>query len=360
MAFPLAIAGAMMVPSIVSGIMGYLNDSEANEVSAQERKKLEGLLAQVQSPQFSPEQLTPESYRVLQQYVPQVASFVQEVAPNVVTGDTAEARQGKDIEQQVLQEMLGISQDGTDATTDIQLNRAKRASDDAASSARATADATQARRGFQPGGALSYALSQDATNQGLQRNAMAGEQAVMDAAGRRTDALGQVGRMGTQMTGRANDMEKANAAIMNAFNEHLASNRNQYNQYAAGVQNQGQQFNIGQNQGAFDKSVAGRNQAQQFNMNRGDDIVRAQTAHQMNKLGQQSNITGMARQDATNAADTSNRAWNAGAQAVTAGLGAANQAGAFAAAPKPEPQSTTSVDLDPNKRYAPKNPYGYA
>lgn len=313
---------AMAAPSIISGIASFLNNREADSISAQERARLEGLVNALQSPDFSEEDLDPVTFKVLENYVPQVATFVAETAPTLVTGETQGAREGMALEKQFLQEMLGQAQTGEDAELAIARNKARRLAEQGAQSGRATMDSQMARRGFTPSGPLAYALQADQASQGALRGALAGEQAVQDAANRRRDAWGQVGQAGQRMTNRADNLEERNAQLLNAFNARVATMGNQYNQYAANTQNQANQFNIGQRQSAADKTAQSAQDAQKYNIGRQDQIAEAKSRFERDKVGLQTGASNARTQGAYQNAQTNNAALGALGQAATAGIGA--------------------------------------
>lgn len=319
---PVTAGVVMAAPSIATGLINYLNSSKANRLAAEERRKLEELVNQLQMPNFSPEQLDPAVFSVVEEYVPEVAAYVAEVAPSLLTGETAGAQEGMALERDYLREMLGQAQTGEDAELAIARNRARRETEQGAAAGRATSDAQMARRGFTPSGPLAYALAAEQASQGAMRGALAGEEAVQDAANRRRQALGEVGRLGGRFTDRADDMEQRNAAIINAFNQRVAESGNKYNQYAADTRNKGSIYNIAAKQDAADKTAQSSYDARKYNLGRGDDNAMNTFNSQLAKLGKQGVVTGMARDDIQSDAATTAAGITALGDAATKGLGA--------------------------------------
>lgn len=339
----IGMAIAMAAPAIISGIMTFLNNREANKLAGEERRKLEQLVEQLKAPEFDPAQLDPAVFQVLENYVPEVASFLAEVAPTMMTGESAQAQEGLQIERDYLRQMMEQSQTGEDAELAIARNQARRDMAQNQQSGRATADAQMARRGFTPAGPMAYALSAQANSDAMASNALAGERGVADAADRRRTAMGEAGDLGRRFTDRGDDMESKNAEIMNAFNERVASLGNQHRQYAANTRNQAGMFNIKARQGAADKTAQSAYDTSKFNMGRKDGIVQAKADFDMKKLAGRAGITNMAREDIQNNAATKNAAWTAAGDAATKGIGTYQKAKKLRASENEDPDPVDPV-----------------
>jgi hypothetical protein len=276
-------AGMAIGGQLGGALSGFLNSREASNVSAEERKKLEALLAKVQMPNFDPSKITPEEFKVVGQYTPQVAQYVQEANPTLIKGNSADQQAAKDAQRQVLQQMISQSKNGEDVIANIQRARAEQAASGQAASNRASLDDAMQRRGMGAGSGLQYAAALQGNAAAAQQQAASDENALMAAEQRRQQAGLNAANLGGQIFNRDNSMEQQNANTINDFNRQIANSRNQYNQYAAGVQNQGQQYNLGNAQTAADKSIQARNQAQQQNLERGDKNA-------MNTFGAQKDI----------------------------------------------------------------------
>ena len=105
MVVPLIIAGGV---ALGSAIMQYINSKKGRELAAAERAKLEALLAKVQDPQFDASALNPEDYRVVQQYVPQGAPFIEEVAPQITKAQSEGAKAGREAQMNALEGFLSF------------------------------------------------------------------------------------------------------------------------------------------------------------------------------------------------------------------------------------------------------------
>lgn len=266
-------AGLAIGGQLGSSISNFLNSREAANISAEERKRMEDLLKKVQMPNFDASKITPQEFKVVGQYVPQVAQYVQEQNPTLVQGNSADQQAAKDAQRQVLQQMIAQSRNGEDVIADIQRNRASREASSQASSNRASLDDAMQRRGLAPGSGLQYAAALQGNAQAAQNQAMQDENALMAAEQRRQQAGMNAAGLGGQIFNRDANMEQQNANVINDFNRRIAESRNAYGQYASGLQNQASQYNLGNQQSAADKTVTANNAAQQYNLDRGDKNV---------------------------------------------------------------------------------------
>ncbi len=263
-------AGLAIGGQLGSSISNFLNSREAASISAEERKRMEELLKKVQMPNFDASKITPQEFRVVGQYVPQVAQYVQEQNPTLIQGNNADQQAAKDAQRQVLQQMIAQSRNGEDVIADIQRARAAREASSQASSNRASLDDAMQRRGLGVGSGLQYAAALQGNAAAAQNQAMQDENALMAAEQRRQSAGMNAANLGGQIFNRDLNMEQQNANVINDFNRRLAENKNTYGQYAANIGNQAQQYNLGNLQQAADKNVTQNYNAQVYNTDRGD------------------------------------------------------------------------------------------
>ena len=100
MVAPLVImAGVAIGTAVISAYQQWKQSEAGRNASAAESKKMEELLAKVQTPNFDPSKLTPEDYAVVRKHIPQVAEYVAEANPSLVKADSAGAIAGRDAQQ---------------------------------------------------------------------------------------------------------------------------------------------------------------------------------------------------------------------------------------------------------------------
>lgn len=235
------------------------------------RGRIEDMITAMRSPDFDFSKITPEDYVVLQQYYPQIANYVEEVAPQQIKAMSEGAVTGRQAQMEALDRYRQLGRTGDDVESRIMRQRAL---DEAASQNRAQQGAIQesfARRGM--GGSGNELVSALLTQQGAaQRGSSNAQQAALDSYQRRLDALRSGSQLGSQIRGEDVDLEGRNVGILNDYNQRFAANRNKYNQYAADLANKGQMYNIEQNQSAADRNVEGRNKASSDYQNRYNDL----------------------------------------------------------------------------------------
>jgi len=312
MVIPLVIAGGI---ALGSAIMQYMNSQEGRELAADERAKLEALLAKVQDPQFDASDLNPEDYRVVQQYVPQGAPFIEEVAPQLTKAQSEGAKAGREAQMNALERLSQLSTSDRDPLMDLQASQALQKAGVANQGRVGAITESFARRG--QGGGPQEMLAQMLGSQ--QSNEMANQSMAnlaIEAQRRKLQALADSAQLGGQIRGEDVALESRNNDILNQFNQRFAARKQGWEDARADMLNDAQRANIDRAQGVADRNVSARNQFTIDNRNRYNDVEGKKWGVSMDRLGRQSNLGGMARDDI--AANT-----NAQNQAVSGASGAA-------------------------------------
>jgi len=312
MVVPLIIAGGV---ALGSAIMQYINSKKGRELAAAERAKLEALLAKVQDPQFDASALNPEDYRVVQQYVPQGAPFIEEVAPQLTKAQSEGAKAGREAQMNALERLSQLSTSDRDPLMDLQASQALQKAGVANQGRVGAITESFARRG--QGGGPQEMLAQMLGSQ--QSNEMANQSMAnlaIEAQRRKLQALADSAQLGGQIRGEDVALESRNNDILNQFNQRFAARKQGWEDARADMLNDAQRANIDRAQGVADRNVSARNQFTIDNRNRYNDVEGKKWGVSMDRLGRQSNLGGMARDDI--AANT-----NAQNQAVSGASGAA-------------------------------------
>lgn len=312
MVVPLIIAGGV---ALGSAIMQYINSKKGRELAAAERAKLEALLAKVQDPQFDASDLNPEDYRVVQQYVPQGAPFIEEVAPQLTKAQSEGAKAGREAQMNALERLSQLSTSDRDPLMDLQASQALQKAGVANQGRVGAITESFARRG--QGGGPQEMLAQMLGSQ--QSNEMANQSMAnlaIEAQRRKLQALADSAQLGGQIRGEDVALESRNNDILNQFNQRFAARKQGWEDARADMLNDAQRANIDRAQGVADRNVSARNQFTIDNRNRYNDVEGKKWGVSMDRLGRQSNLGGMARDDI--AANT-----NAQNQAVSGASGAA-------------------------------------
>lgn len=269
-------------PQVISGGLQYFQGEKAREYAEQKERELQAALNKIGIPEARPEYFTPEVYQYLQDYAPEVAAYVREQRPQLVEMSSPAAQRAKEAEQQVLQDILGRAREGTDVLAEIQRARGMREAAGTMASQAATLQQQLQRQGQQGGLAAYGAALQQQQGAGMQA-ALAGEQAALAGLQERGRALGEAGTLAGRQLGREVDVEQANVAAINAFNQRLASSQQAQANLAAQIRNQAQLENIRGKQAIAEKNVG----AQAAARDRAMDFAQQQYANQMAKYDQQ-------------------------------------------------------------------------
>ena len=273
-----------------SAIAQWLNSKSAQGASAEERARMEALLAKIKQPQFDPTTLTPEDYKVAATYVPQAATYIQEKAPEVVKMASEDAKLAKS----AMRDALAKLQAGANDTTMADIERQTALADAAGISRSAQGSIAQEMQARGMGGSGQEMLArQVAAQAGGQRAAQTSAQAVADAYRQKLNMIMNSANLGGQIADREYKQEAGNVDIRNSFNAREAAARQNWEDNRSNVINDATRYNVTNTQDVANKNVAQRNVYQTSERNRLDankqnefqnalDVVRAQSGNSEN------------------------------------------------------------------------------
>lgn len=200
----------------------------ANELEAQ-LKKLR--------PDETWENIDPKLLQKAAEYVPDIAAFVEENAPQLVTEASSAAE--KRIQRQALQSYAAQAETGRDVIADAQREQALFESDARAKQRQQMLMQRLKQQGMLGTGAglAAQLQTEQAERQAARQESLRG---VQEAEMRRRQALGQAASLAGQMRQSNVNVESANVNTMNAYNQRLANAKNMYNRYASGARNEAQ------------------------------------------------------------------------------------------------------------------------
>lgn len=301
MAWPLV---AMAAATVVSAGIQWLNSKNAAEASAAERERMIGMLQKLQDPNFDVNDIMPEDLQVVRQYIPEATSFIEEIAPQQVKAQAAGAVAGRQAQLDALGQYRRLMQQGYDPQTAMEMARAQRGMAAESASARQTAQAEAARRGF--GGGPSF-YQAGADQAGMDRLAQMQQQALADAAQRRLAATGQMAALGGQIRGEDVSLEQANVNAINAFNQRQAARKQDWALGQAGMRNAAQQYNIGEEQRIADANKQNAYNAAVANRNVRNTAAQNQFQNALSKISGQQPYSAQAQQGYAQQAEQQNR-----------------------------------------------------
>lgn len=295
---PLTIAG---IGSLASGLFQAYNSAKARKANQQELDRIEEKFNQLIPPQYdmsitdppalitktlqSPEfskalegakfdlsSFTPEDYKVIGKYAPEIAPMVKEVAPTLIK-ESQDMKTGRDAQLAALKKFTQVGRGEFDPEYQEAVTKSRLSSQAEAQSRQNSLLQDFARRG-QANSGLSLAAQIGATSNSMNNNAMQGLSAATESYKNRLNALAQGAQLGSQISNQDQAFQGQNAGIINAFNQRMAANQNQYEQNRAGTLNQAQLQNLQTAQGLANQNVAARNSAALNDRNRLDDITK--------------------------------------------------------------------------------------
>ena len=252
-------AWPIIAVAAASAAAQWLSSEQARKASDKERKKIAQMIDRLQSPTFTQSDFTPEEYKLLGKYVPEVAQNVVEQAPRTIQ-ESAGMQQGRGAQLEALNQLRATAMAERDPALAAMLEQASRRGAVDAQSRQSAIMQDLARRG-QLGGSAAVVAQMQGAGDAMERSAEAGRAAAIEAYRNRQAAMRGASEIGGQIYGQDLQKERANVDIINDFNRRMAERQLAYNQYAAGLRNEAQRYNMGAAQAIADKNVGGRNEA---------------------------------------------------------------------------------------------------
>lgn len=267
--------------SAVSGLAQYMSSQQARGASKAELQKIQDLYTKMSTPQFDENgtplpgfdvsQLSPDEYKVVAQYVPQVAQQIKEAAPQVVK-NSADMQTGRQAQLDALNKLRQVGSGAPDAEFEAKQQQAART---AGIDAHGTTDAIlqqQARRGMLGSGNQLAAQLQGASS-AMDRQAQTSSQAAADSYRNQLQAVRDSATLGGQINQSDQNMQARNADIINAYNARGAQAAQTYQNQRAGTLNQANQYNQNLAQQTANQNTALNNQYQQYNQQYGNQMA---------------------------------------------------------------------------------------
>lgn len=184
------------------------------------------IIKKIPQPSFDMSDMTPEQYKLVGRYKPEVAPLVAEQRPDLVQ-DSAAGQAGKQAQIDAMRRLGGISQEDSDPYLAEQLSKASRAAQSNAYSHRKGVE-----EAFQRRGALNNGLSMSAQLSGgaqdMDRQAMEGQSAAAESYRNKLAALRGSADLGGQIRGADLDLSAKNTGIINDFNQRTSAARQQW------------------------------------------------------------------------------------------------------------------------------------
>lgn len=240
------------------------------------------------APKFNLNKLTPEKFKQVGQFIPEVAPYIAEEQPKLIE-QTEGMKTGREAQMNALRRLQQIGSDTSDPEYQEAVTRASRQAQADAQSRQASLLQDFARRG-QSGSGLQLAAQIGANAQAMDREAMTNLSAATNAYRNRLEALAQGAELGGRISSEDQSLQSRNADIINAFNSRMAAGRQNFENQRAGLLNDAQQYNLGLGQNLSNMNVQAANAANQSQQQRLDDISRFNYQTQASQQGRSDDI----------------------------------------------------------------------
>jgi hypothetical protein len=327
---PLTIAAA---GSVIGGLVQAYNAAKARDANKAELDKIEQKFNELVPPEYDmsitdpPEQITqrikspefananfdlksftPEDYKLVGKYAPEVAQLVKEAAPTLIN-KTGDMKTGRDAQLKALQRFSQIGAGEFDPEYQEAVTKSRLNAQAEAQSRQNSILQDFARRG-QANSGLSLAAQIGGASNAMNTNAMQGLEAASQAYQNRLNALSQGAQLGSQISNEDRSLQAQNADIINAFNQRMAAGQNQYEQNRANMLNQAQLQNLQAAQGIANQNTEARNQAALADRNRLDELAKY-TTNRNDDLSKYNYNTQVQERDTQNQLAAQRAAWMA-------------------------------------------------
>lgn len=277
---------ALLGTAAVGSTLNYFSAENARKDIASERARIAALADAIQSPEFDMSTITPEEFKLLGQYNPEMLPLIQEKAPEIVQRSMA-GEQGQDAMLNSLQRLRNLSNTGADAQSQAMVEQAMRNAAIQNQGQQAGILDNASRRGFAPGSGLAFAQALSSQQNANQSASQAGTQAAMAAYQNRLQALKDSANLGGQIESNDLNLQGRNADIINAFNQRMADSRRNQAMFNTTNLNDAQRTNLAATQSNQDRNTALRNQAKYEQRDFRNQTAQQQYQNELNKLAAQ-------------------------------------------------------------------------
>jgi hypothetical protein len=233
--------------------------------------------------------ITPESYKLLEKYVPEIAPTVLEQAPQKVQ-QSVRGRGGEQAFEEALNEMRRVGRaGGSDPIARAATERAfSRGQQESQGRSQAILQ-DMARRGMLDSGATLAAQLQGSSDAQTQAAEMS-RQAEAEAYARQLQAMREAGGMGRQMAQDELSLSDRNAGIINDYNERMSTRAQNQANLASQTRNEGSRYNIGAAQDIDNRNVGTRNDFAVQQQGRLDDLAFKTAGFNQSELNRQNEL----------------------------------------------------------------------
>jgi hypothetical protein len=249
--------------------------------------------------QYEMQPITPDALRVVGQFNPEIANYVQEQAPQLIE-ESVVSREGLAAQRDALEKMRDVARGGFDPEFQQRQNEAAQRAQIEAQSRQQSALQQAQRRGAGPASGMALATALQGGSDAMQRQGMMQQAAASDAYRNQLDAVRQSANMGQNLRSQDFNMQKNNANVINDFNQRMSQGYQKYLDTSANMRNSAQLKNLGERQRVSEENVRTGNEARKNQQSRMDRIKERQRAE---RVGERQAYLGAKRDEANNRMD---------------------------------------------------------
>lgn len=241
-------------------------------------------------PNFDMSKVTPETYKMVAKYQPDLAPLIREANPTLVKS-SKEGEEGRKAQLDALRKLKSVASGGVDPEFAGALDDAARRSQIESQSREGSILQDFARRGMMGSGqelAAKLASQQGA----MTENAAASRQAAIESYKNRLQALRDSASLGGQISDSDFSRQAMNAGIINSFNQRLSANAQRNADNNTGIINDAKKSNWEMGQDIANKNTTLTNDTAWKNKLRDDELKKLLYGYSMDQTEYLNNLTG--------------------------------------------------------------------
>ena len=214
--------------------------------------------AKIPEPSMDMSKMTPEQYKIIGTYKPEVAPYIAESRPDLVK-ETAGMKEGRDAQLTALRRLksIGSNQEGDPELQQAIADAGKKSQIQAQSRSQSILQ-DLARRGMMGSGA-GLAAQLQGSSDAMETAARSSQDAAVSSYKNKLQALKDSAMLGGQVRGDDLAMEGRNVDIINDFNQRTSKNRQVWENARTGTLNDAQRMNLNAAQSVADQNVGQNN-----------------------------------------------------------------------------------------------------
>lgn len=303
------LSGASVGVSALGTVAQYYQNEKALKANQDRLDDIEGIFNALKPPEYdvkitdAPElisksvpepalnysALTPEQFKSVGKYIPEIAPYIAEKAPELVKASKV-GQEGKQAQLDALRELkTRATSTGIDPLLQSQLDAASQKGQIDAQS-RGQSILQDANRRGQGGSGIMLAQQLQAASDSAQRQAQESQAAALAAYQSKLQALRDSASLGSDISQQDLSLQAQNAGILNDFNQRTSKNANAYGQYASGLRNEAQQSNLATDQGLANKNTQMTNEYAATNRDMANKGAMANYQNALNERDYQNKI----------------------------------------------------------------------